>query len=246
MYEGGGIWRLKPEVTQEPEEAYQEQINVADEYIPAPETEDAQALPQAEFEVYGQQEQEEYGADEQQALAQEDPEVNEQQHSFRVFGIQDETEDQETGTETEEPAPNYIEFSVPEVEEQMDMTINEEEQMITFNVIGDENEEGAELTEEDEEYYDYYDYGYYDDWYSYDSVSAEQINTATPYLLVKSYSHKKTIKTGEAFGIDVTFLNTSGKLGMENIVIKVETSDALSLENGTNVLFVNDLAAGQS
>ena len=100
----------------------------------------------------------------------------------------------------------------------------------------------GEEEETEEEYYD--DWGYYDDWVVYGDYSGVQINTATPYVLVQSYSHKRTIRTGDAFGMEITFLNTSQKAAMENVVIKVAPSDSLSLASGTNTLFVSGIEAG--
>ena len=118
-------------------------------------------------------------------------------------------------------------------------TPQDDEEMITVEVIDD----GEDETGEDEELLE--DWEYYDDWGYYGGFDEGQvINTATPYVLVKSYRHKKTIYTGDAFGIEIELLNTSQKAPMDNVVVKVETSEALSLANGTNTLFINGIEAG--
>jgi len=124
---------------------------------------------------------------------------------------------------------------------------DDEDEMITVELIPDDEDEDSneEMLDEafEDEYYD--DYGYYDDWVTYSSYDAGTvINTATPYVLVKSYSHKKTIRTGDAFGVEIEFLNTSQKASMDNVVVKVETSDSISLANGTNTLFISGIEAG--
>ena len=118
-------------------------------------------------------------------------------------------------------------------------TVQDDEEMITVEVIDDgEEEEG-----EDEELLE--DWEFYDDWGYYGGFSEGQvINTATPYVLIKSYRHKKTIYTGDAFGIEIELLNTSQKAPMDNVMVKVETSEALSLANGTNTLFISGIEAG--
>ena len=115
---------------------------------------------------------------------------------------------------------------------------SQEEDLVIFQADGS-------LAGEEE----YSDWEYDDDWttYYYDGGygdGAAQINTATPHIIVESYSHKKTIYTSDAFPIEISFLNTSQKLGMESIMIQVETSDSLSLANGTNTFFLNELAPG--
>ena len=136
---------------------------------------------------------------------------------------------------TEAPAVEEPTTEAPAAEEPT--TDPADDEMITVEVIDDGEEEETE-----DVYYD--DWGYYDDWVVYGDYSGTQINTATPYVLVQSYSHKRTIHTGDAFGMEINFLNTSQKVAMENVVIKVEPSDSLSLASGTNTLFVSGIEAG--
>ena len=151
------------------------------------------------------------------------------------------------------PAADLETVSVSESEEvYTEDDEDDEDEMITVELIEDEDEEDLDGELDGEEDLDdfgddffYDDGGYYDDWVSFSSYEeGTVIDTATPYVLVKSYSHKKTIRTGDAFGIEFELLNTSQKVAMDNVVVKVETSDALSLANGTNTLFINGIAAG--
>lgn len=189
-------------------------------------------------------------------------EENTEEHPEIIISesISDETTEESLSIETEEKQENRALTVVQDTEDENEMviidllsddgqqsvselTITEEDPEIKF-ADGDMTEP-TETYEEDFFYYD--DFGYDDTWTTYSNFeSAEPIATQTPYILIKQYRHKKSLYSGEPFDVEVEFLNTSQKVNMENVLIKVSTSDSISLLSGTNTLFVNNLNAGGS
>lgn len=73
--------------------------------------------------------------------------------------------------------------------------------------------------------------------------SSEKIKTAAPNLIVKKYSWgKKNVVSGKDFTLTLTFYNTSKTLSTENIVVSLETEEGLSIAEGSNTFYFENLA----
>lgn len=73
--------------------------------------------------------------------------------------------------------------------------------------------------------------------------SSEKVKTAAPNLIVKKYSWgKKDVVSGKEFTLTLTFYNTSKTLSTENIVVSLETEEGLSIAEGSNTFYFENLA----
>ena len=65
---------------------------------------------------------------------------------------------------------------------------------------------------------------------------------ATPNIIVSAYDFGGRVSAGDTFTLSLQFRNTSTKLAAENIVMSVETGDAISITSASNTYFYNSLA----
>ena len=66
----------------------------------------------------------------------------------------------------------------------------------------------------------------------------------TPNLIVSRYDYGKKVAVGDSFDLALEFRNTSPDTPVENIVLSLDTSDGLSISDGSNTFYFPALAAG--
>ena len=70
---------------------------------------------------------------------------------------------------------------------------------------------------------------------------------ATPYIIVSQYSFGNSqIQAGASFTLHVTCRNTSRNIALDNIVMTVTAPEGLSISSGSNTVFIETLAAGET
>lgn len=75
----------------------------------------------------------------------------------------------------------------------------------------------------------------------------DQSAVATPNIIISNYSYGgSSVAAGEKFNLSVTFTNTSKTIGVENIVMAVQTGEALSITSASNTYYVDKLEANAS
>lgn len=68
---------------------------------------------------------------------------------------------------------------------------------------------------------------------------------ATPNIIVKKYSYgDEQIMAGTTFPLTITFANTSSVLGVENIVMSIETEEGLAISASSNTFYFEKLGPG--
>lgn len=78
------------------------------------------------------------------------------------------------------------------------------------------------------------------------SQTTAAASQATPNVIVTDYRYGGTIAAGDEFSLQLTFRNTSPRIGVENIVMSVETGDGLSITTASNTYYYASLGAGKS
>ena len=67
---------------------------------------------------------------------------------------------------------------------------------------------------------------------------------ATPYILVQNYSYGEgDVAAGSDFALTVNFYNTSANINLENIIMKVEPTNGLSITGASNTYYIPNLGA---
>ncbi len=67
---------------------------------------------------------------------------------------------------------------------------------------------------------------------------------ATPYILVENYSYGEgDVAAGSDFALTVNFYNTSANINLENIIMKVEPTNGLSITGASNTYYIPNLGA---
>lgn len=65
---------------------------------------------------------------------------------------------------------------------------------------------------------------------------------AAPNLIIDNYSYGGTsVQAGKTFDLSINFMNTSRALGVENIVMSLETSEGISIANSSNTFYFETL-----
>lgn len=66
--------------------------------------------------------------------------------------------------------------------------------------------------------------------------------SAAPNLIIDNYSYGGTsVQAGKTFDLSINFMNTSRALGVENIVMSLETSEGISIANSSNTFYFETL-----
>ncbi|WP_297568600.1 hypothetical protein [uncultured Faecalibaculum sp.] len=74
-----------------------------------------------------------------------------------------------------------------------------------------------------------------------------KIQSATPHIIISKYTYGgESVEAGKKFDLNIDFRNTSRSLGIENILMSVETEEGLTITNSSNTFFFDSLAAGAS
>ena len=68
----------------------------------------------------------------------------------------------------------------------------------------------------------------------------------TPNLIVSRYNYGDQVAVGDTFDLTLAFRNTSPETGVENIVLSLDTTDGLSIADGSNTFYFPALAPGGS
>ena len=68
----------------------------------------------------------------------------------------------------------------------------------------------------------------------------------TPNLIISRYDYGGQVAVGDTFDLTLAFRNTSTETGVENIVLSLDTTDGLSIADGSNTFYFPALAAGGS
>ncbi len=70
---------------------------------------------------------------------------------------------------------------------------------------------------------------------------------ATPNIIVTSYNYGgRDVMAGNDFPLTINFANTSKDFSLENIIMDVTTSTDLSISNGSNSAYIENLSKGES
>lgn len=80
-------------------------------------------------------------------------------------------------------------------------------------------------------------------------ISPVDINASTPYVIVDEYSFaggSTQVAAGMDFMLDLNCINTHSKIDLENIIMKVTTSDGLQLTSSSNTFFMDRLKRSDS
>ncbi len=74
------------------------------------------------------------------------------------------------------------------------------------------------------------------------------IKSATPYIIVDEYSigGNQQVRAGDSFTLNLNCMNTHKRIPLENIILKVATSDGLQLTNSSNTFYIKSLGRGSS
>lgn len=75
-------------------------------------------------------------------------------------------------------------------------------------------------------------------------ISPVDINSGTPYVIVDQYSFaggSTQVAAGSDFMLNLNCINTHSKIDLENIIMKVTTSDGLQLTSSSNTFFMDRL-----
>lgn len=72
----------------------------------------------------------------------------------------------------------------------------------------------------------------------------KKVDAATPNLIISKYEFGDQVAAGNSFELKIAFKNTSPNLGVENIVMLLETGEALSITSSSNTFFFPSLGAG--
>lgn len=80
-------------------------------------------------------------------------------------------------------------------------------------------------------------------------ISPVDINDSTPYVIVDEYSFaggSTQVAAGMDFMLNLNCINTHSKIDLENIIMKVTTSDGLQLTSSSNTFFMDRLKRSDS
>ena len=80
-------------------------------------------------------------------------------------------------------------------------------------------------------------------------ISPVDINASTPYVIVDEYSFaggSTQVAAGMDFMLNLNCINTHSKIDLENIIMKVTTSDGLQLTSSSNTFFMDRLKRSDS
>ncbi len=81
------------------------------------------------------------------------------------------------------------------------------------------------------------------------SISPVDINSSTPYVIVDNYSFaggSTQVAAGMDFMLSMNCINTHSKIDLENIIMKVTTSDGLQLTSSSNTFYMDRLKRSDS
>lgn len=74
------------------------------------------------------------------------------------------------------------------------------------------------------------------------------IKTSTPYIIIEEYSTGGTqaVSAGSSFPLTITCRNTHTRTNLDNIIMKVTTSDGLQITNSSNTFYIKSLKKNSS
>lgn len=81
----------------------------------------------------------------------------------------------------------------------------------------------------------------------YDSDEKERPDDATPHIIVSEYQLESSqLQAGVTVPLNIMFTNTSTRLDLENIIMKVSTSAGLSIINSSNTFYIKEMDAKET